>query len=321
MILIISDPNGDPHVDSVASELERRSEKYKIYNPATYPLASTLSVQFKRTKFTSSLMWDGHRTDLGQVRSVWYRRPGEFIFSKSLEAAETEWLRTEYLQFFGGVWANLGAFWVSRPENIRRASMKLLQLSLAKQWGFRIPRFIVTNDVARAKSFLNSSKNGVIVKTLGRPAIYADGKAATIYTHLLTASDRGQLSSVRYGPTFLQEFVPKRFDIRVTVVGNTLFAVAIDSSGFEEGRVDFRRAETFDLPHQRHELPRTVRTACLRLVQSLGLQFGAIDLILTAGGKYVFLEINPNGQWAWLEMITGVPITKALCDLLSHHAV
>ncbi|MGB8508611.1 MAG: hypothetical protein WCD76_09410, partial [Pyrinomonadaceae bacterium] len=191
---------------------------------------------------------------------------------------------------------------------------------LATELGFKVPRFIVTNDVDRAAAFLDSNPRGTIIKVLGAPTIYNNERAAAFYTHLVTEKDREQLYSVRFGPTFLQEFVVKTMDVRVTVIGDKLFAVGIDATQSEDAHVDFRLAEVFDLPHRCLKLPRSIEDACFELVRKLDLKFGAIDLLLTADGEYIFLEINPNGQWLWIEWITGMPMTKAMCDLLSLRA-
>jgi glutathione synthase/RimK-type ligase-like ATP-grasp enzyme len=195
--------------------------------------------------------------------------------------------------------------------------LKGLQLRIAAELGFRIPRFVITNEVKKAESFVKSCSEGVIVKTLAKAAILSQKRAATLYTHLLTESDLEHLFAVRFGPTFLQEFIKKSFDIRVTVIGNKLFAVGIESGNVERARVDFRRAEVYDLAHTILDIPQNLQIKCLDLVRALGLSFGAIDLLLTPAGDYVFLEINPNGQWYWLEWVTGIPLSKTMCDLLT----
>ncbi len=65
-----------------------------------------------------------------------------------------------------------------------------------------------------------------------------------------------------------------------------------------------------------HDLPRDVEQHCVELVEQLGLTYGAIDMIVTPDGRYVFLEINPAGLYLWIEAATGLPITDAICDLL-----
>ena len=79
-----------------------------------------------------------------------------------------------------------------------------------------------------------------------------------------------------------------------------------------------RRYPSFKLArfYAPHELPLEEEQRCIRLVQELGQCFGAIDLVLHPERGYVFLEINPNGQWGWIEDFTGLPIAAAFADLL-----
>jgi glutathione synthase/RimK-type ligase-like ATP-grasp enzyme len=316
VILIISDQM-DGHVPPVAAELSRRGEEFCVFDPATYPEASTVTVEGGAKKFRVMLNWDDQELDLAQVKTVWYRRPGDFALSDRLLPAEDTWIRNECNHCFRGVWEETRSLWVSPPNAIRRASLKLTQLRTAAEMGFQVPRFIITNDDKCASKFIDSFTNGVIVKVLTTPVIVSDQKAAILYTHLITNKDRDHISSVRFGPTFLQQFVTKAMDVRVTVIGDQLYAVGIQSTHCEDGRIDFRRAEICDLPHVILTLPERLNSLCIDLVSKLGLKFGAIDLILTPDGEYFFLEINPNGQWYWMEWITGIPLTKSLCDLLS----
>lgn len=210
------------------------------------------------------------------------------------------------------------ACWVSDPQAIRSASIKIPQLKLAADMGFTIPRFTVTNDVDSAREFISSCHEGVIVKVLTNPFIAYSDQWCRLYTHLLSTSDLDKIESVRFGPTFLQEFVQKAMDVRVTVIGEEVFSVGIESAEFKQAQIDFRRVEIYDLPHTVMALPEHLSSLCIELVRRLGLRFGAIDLILTPDGQYFFLEINPNGQWYWLELVTGVPLTRSLCNLLTN---
>jgi glutathione synthase/RimK-type ligase-like ATP-grasp enzyme len=305
----------------VALELRRRGAPYRVFDPASFPSASSVTMDGSGDDLSVHIAGDGAALDLRTVTGIWYRRPGPVRPPDQLRPEEAEWLRRECEHFMAGVWATVDAVWVSEPRRIREASLKLHQLNLARGLGFRVPRFIVTNEVSRARAFVTAFPTGVVVKTLALPSLVVDDRAALLYTHVLTREDVRYLDAVRFGPTLLQEFVPKRLDVRVTVIGETLFAVGIESGGVESARADIRGAEIYDLPHRPIDLPGPVAAACLALVAGLGLRFGAIDLLLTPEGEFVFLEINPNGQWHWLEEITGLPMTKALCDLLTLRAV
>jgi glutathione synthase/RimK-type ligase-like ATP-grasp enzyme len=111
--------------------------------------------------------------------------------------------------------------------------------------------------------------------------------------------------------------VPKRVELRITVVGDQVFAAEIHSQKAKRTRIDWRRYDLAHTPHYPHTLPDEVRRSCVELVRRLGLCYGAIDMVLTPDGRYVFLEINPNGQFLWIEQLTGMPISDAICDLLA----
>jgi glutathione synthase/RimK-type ligase-like ATP-grasp enzyme len=104
--------------------------------------------------------------------------------------------------------------------------------------------------------------------------------------------------------------------LRVTVVGSAVFAAEIHSQFTQHTRFDWRRYDHFETPHRIHALPTEIAQQCVSLVRQLGLCYGAIDLVLTPEGRHVFLEINPNGQYLWIEHATGLPISDAVCDLL-----
>lgn len=317
MILILSESATDAHIIPVAAELQRRGRPVCLFNPGDYPTAATITVDASPAGPATFLTWEGRTLDLRTVTSIWLRRPGDVRLADGLLPHEATWVRGECVELLRSLWANLDALWVSEPHHIRQANLKLRQLRLAAGLGFRVPPYTVTNDPRRAAEFLAAHPAGVIVKVLTEPALSSSDAVATIYTHLVTKADETHLDSVRHGPTFLQQFVPKQLDLRVTVIGDRVFAAGIESTREARARIDFRRAEILDLPHRPVTLPPAVEAACLALTRQLELRFGAIDLLLTPEGEYVFLEINPNGQWLWIEMTTGLPLASAMADLLA----
>ena len=144
----------------------------------------------------------------------------------------------------------------------------------------------------------------------------SDGNQA-IFTSALAPNDLEDLSGLDLAPVTLQEMVEKSSDIRVTVVGDEVFAAEILSQGRESSKVDWRATDDENLEHRTHELPPTLARRCRRLVSYLGLSFGAIDFALKADGTYVFFEINPNGEWLWLEDLLGLPISDRIAAWLS----
>lgn len=109
--------------------------------------------------------------------------------------------------------------------------------------------------------------------------------------------------------------LPKKVELRITVVGDHVFPAAISYAHAERAAVDWRTAYQ-DLRYGIHQLPQGIHYKCLALVHKLGLSFAAFDMIVTPDDRYVFLELNPNGQWQWIERATGFLINEMLVDLL-----
>ncbi len=63
--------------------------------------------------------------------------------------------------------------------------------------------------------------------------------------------------------------------------------------------------------------PACVKAALMQLVRSYHLRFAAIDMIVDKQGAWIFLEINPNGQWAWLDLAGGSQIWRSFATAFS----
>ena len=210
-----------------------------MYDPASYPQSSVVTVEQSGRDMRWRLSWAGGHLAFEDVDAIWYRRPSDFELSPRLRTGESSWLHMECSHVFRALWECSPALWVSQPSAIRRASLKLLQLDLARALGLTVPHFVLTNDVEVARNFVASCRDGAIVKVLANPAVRDNERAGAIYTHLLSPRDLEIIDAVRFGPTFLQEFVPKRLDVRMTVIGDRVFAVGIESTGLDEGAVRF----------------------------------------------------------------------------------
>jgi len=148
----------------------------------------------------------------------------------------------------------------------------------------------------------------------------ADGRRVLLHTSRVSKEQwtPDTLQRMRFYPVFLQEDVPKKYDIRSIVVGNDVFSFAIHSQDVPMARTDYRTAFVFqqELVHEWIQLGSSVDSRLVGFVKAFGHEFGVIDLVMTPEGDLVFLEDNPNGQWAWLETKTGAPIAAATADHL-----
>jgi glutathione synthase/RimK-type ligase-like ATP-grasp enzyme len=162
----------------------------------------------------------------------------------------------------------------------------------------------------------------VVAKPVGHGEVKGDNGETDswVYTNLVTTDFRLSLPLVANCPTLFQQYIPKVLDVRVTVVGDKCISVALHSQENKESTIDCRRENMRHMRYSQIELPEPLAINLVALTRSYGLWFAAIDLALDETGEYWFLELNPAGQWAWLEQITGVPISEAiihcLCDRL-----
>lgn len=106
-------------------------------------------------------------------------------------------------------------------------------------------------------------------------------------------------------------------DIRVTVVGDKVYPCRIEKTGSSVLVADWRTAQgTSDLVYTLDaDFPSDLGLACVRMLVKLGLKFGAFDFIRDANGVYWFLEVNPNGQWAFVVDTAGLQINAGFATL------
>jgi glutathione synthase/RimK-type ligase-like ATP-grasp enzyme len=203
---------------------------------------------------------------------------------------------------------------VNAPEAESAANDKGLQLRVALGLGMRIPETLITNSPDQARAFCARFPE-VVFKLINRPRIDYGDRAIWISTNLLGPDDIGALEQLQHCPGIFQRRIPKRFDLRITVVGNRVFPVEIHSQEDPKAAVDFRVAlaeDTSALPHVVHDLPDRIQDLVLGLARRLGLVYCAIDMVVTPDGDYVFVEVNPSGQYGWIESRTSLPITEEL---------
>jgi glutathione synthase/RimK-type ligase-like ATP-grasp enzyme len=130
-----------------------------------------------------------------------------------------------------------------------------------------------------------------------------------------TEKELSKLDLIRVSPGIFQKFVAKSYEVRATVVGSRIFSGKIDSQTSAETRIDWRH-KPFDMEEEPITLPPDVETKIHALKQAFGLIYGAFDFIVTPEGRHVFLDVNPAGQYLWVEAKTKLPITAALADAL-----
>jgi glutathione synthase/RimK-type ligase-like ATP-grasp enzyme len=315
MILILTSDD-DTHADRVQLELARRSADVARFDPAWFPSASTLALTVAGDgRPAGTLAFRDQVVELERVVTLWRRRPGKPVAASD---AAADLIERESDAVLADLWELLPARHVpGTPDAIAHASHKARQLVLAGRLGFDLPPTLVTNDPDAFLAFHDDQ--GATITKRAAPSqrlTSADGENLVRYTELVRPRDLVHVEDLRLCPLLVQPYVQKRLELRVTVAGERVFAAAIHSQASNHTRLDWRRYDDAGTPITPFALPPEVADRCRALVHELGLCYGAIDLVLTPDDRFVFLEINPNGQYLWIEIATGLPISEAVADLL-----
>lgn len=313
----------DPHADAVVAALATRGVEVIRLNAEDWLSTHTVSWQFCQNQSTSFTISDHLARQVSIPAGVcagYYRTPARVApHVDTGSAAGQSFSSCESAAFLDSLYSHDGIRWVSAPHLIRRAEAKVPQLELAMSLGLRIPRTLVTNSPQDAYRFAKDLDFDVAVKPLMTSDVEGDGTMHEIYTRRLARADvEDHIESVRLAPTVLQEYVQKATEIRVTFIGCDTFATEIDSQSVEGAETDWRQVNPFAVPHRPISLPESLIAVLRRFLNHYGLSFGAFDLIKTPNGDYVFLENNPNGQWYWLEVLTGQPMAASMARLLTN---
>jgi glutathione synthase/RimK-type ligase-like ATP-grasp enzyme len=323
-ILIITS-NPDPHADQVESLLE--SVGVNTIRLVTNKFSSDSYLGYSSPKNQTYIKHKSHTYFPDDFHSVWYRKP-ELWLANRLPLKSTAGLIYKFrkgeinqmLKQFMLESENIGIFTVSKTSNIEKARNKLSQLTQASELGFVTPKTLVSSSPNEISLFLKNL-GSCIIKTLGTSYVEYGRKQMNFFTYPINSE---MFLKFRNGmlfdqPIYIQENIFKKFELRITLVGNKSFTCAIDSQILDESATDWRTVQPEILPHSVFKLPIKVENLCQQLRVKMGLEYCAIDMAVTPENKYVFFEINPNGQYLWIEEQTKLPISQAISNLLRYH--
>lgn len=327
IVLVISSKT-DGHVTPVADVLNSCNVNWVRLN--TEDLAENVRVVIdpSTTDGFLELRDSGKRITLSAIRVVWYRKPDPVkVDHFQLERAGLEYVEAEFREVLEGIYSLLNGpavFWINNPFTSRLSHRKLLQLKTATELGMQTPKSLLTNDFKEALEFAEGVRWDLALKSLGSLSVTSHevnvDKIYGIFTRRVNESEfRGVVEKIIYMPTLLQEYVDKDFELRITCVGDAVFACAIYTQECANSREDSR----FNISNLRHEMCQvpTLVPLLRKYMERFGLQFGCFDFAVTRAGDYVFFECNPNGQYLWIEKLTGAPISAAIANMIASHAI
>lgn len=322
-ILIVTDSK-DKSISALQKEISDRGQNSFRFDIDAFPTEVGLEIQYSLGHEQIILFANEEKLILDEVSTVWNRflrnaaknETGALI-PPTIESQFRNPSIQESCTMLEGMLASLNTVQVDPLSNQIRANNKQLQLQTAQNLSIDIPRTLITNNPEAVRNFSQECQHGLITKMLSRPIIDDHGQEKIFYTNPVSPEILNNLDRLRFCPMVFQEQIPKALELRITIVGKQVFTAAVDSQRYQTARYDWRRGQ-MDLRQdwRLYHLPQGVEAKLLQLMDYFELQYGAMDIILTPDDRYIFLEVNPVGEFYWLEQVLNLPITKAVSDLL-----
>jgi glutathione synthase/RimK-type ligase-like ATP-grasp enzyme len=307
MILIVSAPE-DVHARSVLSDIAADGGEAVIVDSSEFGNGAMMSHRVGDRRASSVTTRSGLRFTLDDVSAVWNRRQHRARPAAVVrDPADRRFATREWGDAIDGLLMTVGAEAVN-PLPAQRAAVKPRQLEAARSAGLRVPDTLITADSEEGGRFVDEHDGLVIHKVL---TAAEEGLADT---RAWVPENRAALADLTFAPTIFQEYVPAAYDIRAIVIGPDILAM---KSAVAAAAVDSRLDH--DIAGEALTLPDSVADQLQRLMSSLGLVFGAIDLRITPEGEVVFFEVNPQGQFLYVEILTGLPVSATLARYLLRH--
>lgn len=308
---------GDAHSYAVAEALRRKGVDVVLWHTADFPTCSGETILFEDGERRIVIRGPNLLLENCCFDSVWHRRPTYVLNEGHLHPADRRFANAECNVFRRSLFNLLAAsaFWVNSPDSIIRAGRKPLQHQIADEVGFFTPATLYTNDPAEIREFIRRQGGRIVYKTFNGVSWRDSQTQWAPYTSLITEDSLVEDDLLRSVPGIYQEIIEKAYELRITVMGEQVFAAKIDSQNTRTGRLDWRRSY-HELRMEPCEIPLKVADRCQEMLRRLGLVFACFDVIVTPEGQYVFLELNETGQFLFIERFAGIPLLDSFSEFL-----
>lgn len=305
MILIVSSPT-DIHAHLVMKELRYLKAGVTLLDLSKFRQPLELAMRYGNTDRNCALqITSAISLPLHDFRVIWWRYPSfpadEFNNSDSLNLTLSN---PNIYQQFASLSPAIDVFWVNHPIRNITATNQAHLLRVAQEVGLGVPPTLITNNLQQVQDFVSDRD---ATYKLFSPTEQGWKEIVAPIGDLLNVSD-----PLFYNSLVLQESIQSQFDVKIAVVGEEIFSVALykikHSRG--NGHGESIRTEVFELPSE-------IKRALWQLISKLGLVYATVELSLTTSYEWVLLGLDPVGDWLSFEEYSQQPITKSIAKLLA----
>lgn len=297
-----------------------------VFDPSSFPKESTICLTMdslgKVSGFVDVLKYEVGRTkkvrlSISDINVAWHLRIGTSTNpSKRKTSLENRFIENESIASLNSFYSTLECIWINRKETIDFiSSNKFFQQQVALRSGLMVPDTMISNNPESIQT-MSRLKKGLLLKSMGYIRLDKEGKCS-LYTELFSNEEISENTmAIRGCPIFSQAYIKKCYEYRVMAIGNRILSCRIDSQASKKTKIDWRHYDFENVEHIQTTLPKQVEKNILTFMKSIGLRYGAIDLIETPNGDFVFLEVNPAGQWGWIHDFAKLPIPETVAEML-----
>jgi hypothetical protein len=311
MVLCITHSADFYTIDIVQRSLEQAGISSFRLNTDEFAVSCRLNYNLQQT---ACLHTGDKNIRASDISGVWYRKMWKMKVPPELDPAYQQVFTKEYQTyldiFFNQLshvpWMN----WIRTDHAV--GADKFMQLSAAHAAGLTVPASVFTNDAQTIHEFFESCNGDIIVKLHGSLSKSMEGNTPFFPTTRLSHKHLERLAELAYCPMIFQQYIPKDSELRIVYIDGDFFTGKIPN----DEATDWRAIRDRQITWQHYELPSQVCEKIIALMRQLGLTFGAIDMIKNKTGDYIFLEVNPQGEWGMLQKELKYPIGETIAKKL-----
>jgi len=240
---------------------------------------------------------------LHEVDGILYRKP-MFPDISEYDRAYHDMIQKDIIALINGMIDSFDGRVLTKPHILRKCENKIYQLIYASENNVLMPKSFIGNS---RKELLGVKGQKNIIKPITTGKVYHEEYCELFQTSYFD----GYQEDIALTPVYIQNYIEKKYEVRLTVVDNQFFGVKIIAGDLIDWRKSYESNQYSII-----EVPIAIKKQVANMMKAFGLHFGAFDFIVSKDEQWYFLEVNPNGQWLWLEKELNLKISDAIVDYL-----